>query len=154
MSRFNVQQNLKGLFNGFRKQIKRRDFWAYAGIGSYFAFINTYVGGAIPNINKSLADGETDLAKLYTSYLYPMISNSSFLFAPLAGHFMDTRGFKKMGYIAIAIFQLLILALMLPSIKAQILAFVLFSMGQGVMTAMQYSYISKLIMKYNQNSMQ
>ncbi|OQS03316.1 hypothetical protein THRCLA_04389 [Thraustotheca clavata] len=131
----------KGLWKGVKVQLRRRDFWVVVCMGSYLTLISIFVGGAIPNIVKRLEPNDVSLQKLYTNYLFPLISNSSFLFAPLAGYIIENYGFRVSATITVIEFSLLCGAIMLPWIQAQILSYVLISMGVGSLTSIQYAYV-------------
>ncbi|OQR86895.1 hypothetical protein ACHHYP_09812 [Achlya hypogyna] len=131
----------KGLWAGYKTHIRRRDFWAFVTIGAILTLINVFAGGAIPNIVKRLEPNDAARRSKYTNYLYPLVSNSSFVFAPITGWFIERYGFRKAAYLTIVEFILLCGAMMLPYLAAQILSFALLAIAVGSLTAIQYSYI-------------
>ncbi|RHY84226.1 hypothetical protein DYB35_002765 [Aphanomyces astaci] len=123
--------------------------WVYVSLGSMLFLVVIFGGGAMPSIiaasrvpaNDSQHDNH-DLQRVYTNYLYPLISNSSFLFSPLAGYLVVHFGFRKTFYTTIGIFALLCGSFMLPSLPAQNATFVLMAAANAFLTTMQYVYIS------------
>ncbi|RHY60544.1 hypothetical protein DYB30_004049 [Aphanomyces astaci] len=140
---------LDQLWVGLKRQVKRRDYWVYVSLGSMLFLVVIFGGGAMPSIiaasrvpaNDSQHDNH-DLQRVYTNYLYPLISNSSFLFSPLAGYLVVHFGFRKTFYTTIGIFALLCGSFMLPSLPAQNATFVLMAAANAFLTTMQYVYIS------------
>ncbi|KAF0698801.1 Aste57867_10590 [Aphanomyces stellatus] len=135
------KSKMKNLWTGLKVQLKRRDYWAFLGIGGTVYLILVYAGGAIPSIVTSLANGDKDKKNIYTNYLYPLVSNSSFIFAPIAGYVIHHFGFKMTVRISIAMFCILCGSFMLPSLAAQNLSFVLMAATYGFMNSIQYVYI-------------
>ncbi|ETV73471.1 hypothetical protein H257_11603 [Aphanomyces astaci] len=139
---------LDQLWVGLKRQVKRRDYWVYVSLGSMLFLVVIFGGGAMPSIiaasrvpaNDSQHDNH-DLQRVYTNYLYPLISNSSFLFSPLAGYLVVHFGFRKTFYTTIGIFALLCGSFMLPSLPAQNATFVLMAAANAFLTTMQYVYI-------------
>ncbi|KAF0682315.1 Aste57867_25542 [Aphanomyces stellatus] len=132
---------LKSMWAGVKASFKRRDLWAFITIGSMLFLVLVFTGGAVPSIVSSLAHNDASRKNSYTNFLYPLVSNTSFLFAPLAGYLLLTKGFKMTAYVSIALFALLCGAGMLPSLAAQNLTFVLMGITTGFMSTLQYVYI-------------
>ncbi|EQC38272.1 hypothetical protein SDRG_04697 [Saprolegnia diclina VS20] len=131
----------RGLYASFKQQMRRRDFWAFVSIGAVLTLTNVFVGGAIPNMVKRLAPNDLDKQNTYTNYVYPLVSNASFLFAPPMGYLIDRVGFRKVAVLTILVFALLCGAMMLPSLHGQVLGYLLLALGVGALTSMQYAYI-------------
>ncbi|KDO24099.1 hypothetical protein SPRG_10886 [Saprolegnia parasitica CBS 223.65] len=131
----------QGLYLSFKQQVRRRDFWAFVSIGAILTLTNVFVGGAIPNMVKRLSPDDLDEQNTYTNYVYPLVSNASFLFAPLMGYLIDRMGFRKAAIVTILVFALLCGAMMLPSLHGQVLGYLLLALGVGSLTSIQYAYI-------------
>ncbi|ETV98914.1 hypothetical protein H310_08403 [Aphanomyces invadans] len=136
---------LKQLWTGLKRQLKRRDFWVYVAVRSMLFLVIIFAGGAVPSVIASLVpdtnESSRDLKTLYTNYLYPLLSYSSFLLSPICGYLMVHRGFHQTFFIAIAIFALLCGSFMLPSLPAQNLSFALMAAANAFLTIVQYVYI-------------
>ncbi|OQR86911.1 hypothetical protein ACHHYP_09813 [Achlya hypogyna] len=133
----------KYLWAEYKLQLRRRDFWVFVCVGSFLTLINVFAGGAVPNIVKQLEPRDVSLQSTYTNYLYPLVSNSSFVFAPFTGWIIERRGFRKAAVVTVVEFGMLCGSMMLPSLRAQILSFALLAIAVGSLTAIQYSYIMK-----------
>ncbi|OQR90581.1 hypothetical protein THRCLA_09270, partial [Thraustotheca clavata] len=131
----------KSLWHGFKHHFKRRDLWCYISVGSMMMLINVFVGGAIPNIIKQIVPDDKSLRNKYTNFLYPLVTNSSFIFAPLTGYIIERFGFRVAGYITVAEFVLLCGTMTLPYLSTQLVSFVLLAMAVGSLTSIQYAYI-------------
>ncbi|OQR90641.1 hypothetical protein THRCLA_09252 [Thraustotheca clavata] len=136
----------KGLWQGYQLHLRRQDFWCFITIGSMMVLINVFVGGAIPNIVKQIVPNDSSLRSQYTNFLYPLVTNSSFVFAPLTGYIIERFGFRIAGYITIAEFVLLCGAITLPYLSTQLVSFVLLAMAVGSLTSIQYAYISTFLL--------
>ncbi|CAK4873381.1 unnamed protein product [Aphanomyces euteiches] len=87
---------MSNIWAGLKEQTKTRgDLWVVTGIGSFLFLQIVYTGGAIPSILTSLTHGDAKLNDLYVNYLYPFVSGSWFLIAPVAGYLLQHHGFKK-----------------------------------------------------------
>ncbi|KAH9149335.1 hypothetical protein LEN26_004283, partial [Aphanomyces euteiches] len=133
---------LKHLWEGLKVQFKRRDIYAFICMGALLYLVIVFAGGAIPSIVTFL-DKETSahLKNEYTNYLYPLLSNSAFLFSPIAGYLLGKLGFRKTIYVAIFMYGLLCGSFMLPSLPAQNLSFVLMAVCQAFLNTVQYVYV-------------
>ncbi|KAG9399878.1 hypothetical protein AC1031_011299 [Aphanomyces cochlioides] len=133
------KSKLKQLWTGLKTQIKRKDMLSFMALGSMLYLIIVFAGGAVPSIVTSLANHDAHLKNLYTNYLYPLVSNLSFVFAPIAGYLLF--GFRKTAYVTGLLFALLSGSFMIPSLPAQNLSFVIMAAAQGFLNSMQYVYI-------------
>ncbi|CAK4085348.1 unnamed protein product [Aphanomyces euteiches] len=133
---------LKHLWEGLKVQFKRRDIYAFICMGALLYLVIVFAGGAIPSIVTFL-DKETSAHRKneYTNYLYPLLSNSAFLFSPIAGYLLGKLGFRKTIYVAIFMYGLLCGSFMLPSLPAQNLSFVLMAVCQAFLNTVQYVYV-------------
>ncbi|KAF1313797.1 hypothetical protein FI667_g7850, partial [Globisporangium splendens] len=138
LPRFSKPQNV---WPQLKEQLKRPDLWFF---GVYFGWISTwfgFCGGAIPNIIFQLAGDDTAMALDYIDYVLPMTSNTSFLFTPFVGLFIDKYGFR-VGFAATSAFVLLFIGFLnINSLKVQVLTFLWYALAQGFFYALQFSYI-------------
>ncbi|KAF0682314.1 Aste57867_25541 [Aphanomyces stellatus] len=132
---------LRRLWAGLKLQLRRRDFWFYVILGSLVFLVLVYAGGAIPSIVTTHAKNNFVLKDRYTNYLYPLVSNTSFLFTPLGGYLIFQFGFKATCYVTITFFALLCGSFMLPTLGSMNLAFALMAITYGLMSTIQYVYI-------------
>ncbi|KAH9114657.1 hypothetical protein LEN26_004284 [Aphanomyces euteiches] len=130
---------MSNIWAGLKEQTKTRgDLWVVTGIGSFLFLQIVYTGGAIPSILTSLTHGDAKLNDLYVNYLYPFVSGSWFLIAPVAGFLLQHHGFKKTSYITLWIFVAFCATLMLPNLAIQNLSFVLLSLANGFLNCLLF----------------
>ncbi|KAH9143113.1 hypothetical protein AeRB84_012869 [Aphanomyces euteiches] len=86
-------------------------------------------------------DKNADVKDEYTNYLYPLISNLSFVFSPIGGVVMLRYGFRATAYLTVVTFLLFCGSFMLPSLPAQNLTFVLMAATNGFFGCIQFGYI-------------
>ncbi|KAF1335976.1 hypothetical protein FI667_g763, partial [Globisporangium splendens] len=134
-----------GLVDGIKEQLQRCDLWYFAVFFGWISLIFAFAGGAIPSMLVNLAsDDDGNAAFVYTSILYPVIVNGTFIYSPLVGYVIDRYGFKAIFFACLALVQLFITLLMTPSLKVQIVTFFVYSMAQACLYALQFAYITEL----------
>ncbi|TYZ67432.1 hypothetical protein PybrP1_012807 [[Pythium] brassicae (nom. inval.)] len=130
-----------GLVDGMKQQLKRGDLWYFAVFFGWISLIFAFAGGAIPSMLAGLAGDDAGAAAAYTSILYPVIVNGTFVYSPLVGYVIDRFGFKAIFFACLALVQLFITLLLVPSLRVQLLMFVVYSMAQACLYALQFAYI-------------
>lgn len=135
-------QTPTGLVDGLKQQLKRNDLWYFAVFFGWISLIFAFAGGAIPSMLAGLAGDDARAASAYTSILYPVIVNGTFVYSPLIGYVIDRYGFKAIFLACLALVQLFITLLLVPSLRVQLLMFVVYSMAQACLYALQFAYIS------------
>ncbi|KAG7376034.1 hypothetical protein PHYPSEUDO_014614, partial [Phytophthora pseudosyringae] len=132
-----------GLVDGMREELKRQDLWYFALLFGWVSLIFAFAGGAIPSLLVNLAGDDTDAASLYTNILYPILVNGTFGYSPIVGYIIDHYGFKVIFVACIALVQLFIALLLVPSLRVQLVMFFVYAMAQTCLYALQFAYISK-----------
>lgn len=128
-----------------KTQLQRGDLWYFAVFFGWISLIFAFAGGAIPSLLVSLAPSDDPgAASAYTSFLYPVIVNGTFLYSPLVGYVIDRYGFKAIFFACLALVQLFITLLLVPSLPVQLLTFVVYAMAQACLYSLQFAYISTL----------
>lgn len=135
-----------GLVSGMKTQLRRVDLWYFAVFFGWISLIFAFAGGAIPSMLVDMAGDDANSASLYTSILYPVIVNGTFVYSPLVGYVIDRYGFKAIFFACLALVQLFITLLLVPSLKVQILTFFVYSMAQACLYALQFAYISEFLL--------
>uniref|UniRef100_K3WBU3 Major facilitator superfamily (MFS) profile domain-containing protein n=1 Tax=Globisporangium ultimum (strain ATCC 200006 / CBS 805.95 / DAOM BR144) TaxID=431595 RepID=K3WBU3_GLOUD len=131
-----------GLVDGMKEQLQRGDLWYFAVFFGWISLIFAFAGGAIPSMLVDLASNDDgNAAFIYTSILYPVIVNGTFIYSPLVGYVIDRYGFKAIFFACLALVQVFITLLMTPSLKVQIVTFFVYSMAQACLYALQFAYI-------------
>ncbi|KAG9402523.1 hypothetical protein AC1031_021967 [Aphanomyces cochlioides] len=129
------------LLDGLKKVLHTNDLWHFAFYFGWLSLIFSFTGGAIPSIISRTAGADTDAINLYTNYLFPIISNSTFVFAPLVGYCIDKFGFRGVFDGCLALTQLFLATLLVPVLEIQLLGFVFCSMAQSSLYTLQFAYI-------------
>ncbi|KAG9402524.1 hypothetical protein AC1031_021967 [Aphanomyces cochlioides] len=140
--RSNLLQKPTLLLDGLKKVLHTNDLWHFAFYFGWLSLIFSFTGGAIPSIISRTAGADTDAINLYTNYLFPIISNSTFVFAPLVGYCIDKFGFRGVFDGCLALTQLFLATLLVPVLEIQLLGFVFCSMAQSSLYTLQFAYIS------------
>ncbi|KAH9110056.1 hypothetical protein LEN26_001033 [Aphanomyces euteiches] len=136
------KSKMKNIWAGAKTSFKRKDLWAYITMGALVYLILVFGGGAIPNVVASLnKDNDPSVKDHYTNYLYPLVSNLSFIFSPFGGMVMLRYGFRATAYLTVVTFLLLCGSFMIPSLPAQNLTFVLMAASNGFFGCIQFGYI-------------
>ncbi|KAG1713470.1 hypothetical protein DVH05_001257 [Phytophthora capsici] len=130
-----------GLLDGMREELKRDDLWFFALLFGWMSLIFAFAGGAIPSLLVNLAGDDVSSASLYTNILYPVLVNGTFGYSPLVGYAIDHYGFKIIFVACIALVQLFIALLLVPSLHVQLVMFVVYAMAQTCLYALQFAYI-------------
>lgn len=128
-----------------KEQLRRMDLWYFAVFFGWISLIFAFAGGAIPSMLVDLAQDDASAASVYTSILYPVIVNGTFIYSPLVGYVIDRYGFKAIFFACLALVQLFITLLMAPSLQVQIITFFVYSMAQACLYALQFAYISEYL---------
>ncbi|KAF0724424.1 hypothetical protein Ae201684_016904 [Aphanomyces euteiches] len=113
---------IKTIWAGAKTSLKRKDLWARDRLAAQ-------------------QDKNADVKDEYTNYLYPLISNLSFVFSPIGGVVMLRYGFRATAYLTVVTFLLFCGSFMLPSLPAQNLTFVLMAATNGFFGCIQFGYI-------------
>lgn len=124
-----------------KPQLKRPDLWFFA---IYFGWVSTWFafsGGAIPDVIFQNAGDDTAAALNYIDYVHPLVSNSSFLFTPFMGMFIDRFGFRLSFAVTSILVLLFIGFLNINSLQAQIVTFIWYSLAQGFFYSLQFAYV-------------
>ncbi|TYZ60321.1 hypothetical protein PybrP1_012274 [[Pythium] brassicae (nom. inval.)] len=124
-----------------KPQLKRPDLWFFA---LYFGWISTFLafsGGAIPDVIFQNAGSDTAAALNYIDYVHPLVSNSSFLFTPFMGMFIDRFGFRLSFAVTSVLILLFLGFLNINSLQAQIVTFLWYSLAQGFFYSLQFAYV-------------
>ncbi|GMF32275.1 unnamed protein product [Phytophthora lilii] len=132
-----------GLVDGMREELKRHDLWFFALLFGWVSLIFAFAGGAIPSLLVKLAGGDTSSASLFTNILYPILVNGTFGYSPIVGYVIDHYGFKVIFVACIALVQLFIALLLVPSLRVQLAMFFVYAMAQTCLYALQFAYMSK-----------
>ncbi|KAL3670522.1 hypothetical protein V7S43_004836 [Phytophthora oleae] len=130
-----------GLVDGMRGELKREDLWFFALLFGWVSLIFAFAGGAIPSLLVNLAGGDASAASLYINILYPVLVNGTFGYSPLVGYAIDHYGFKVIFVACIALVQLFIALLLVPSLRVQLVMFLVYAMAQTCLYALQFAYI-------------
>ncbi|KAF1774186.1 Major facilitator superfamily domain [Phytophthora cactorum] len=130
-----------GLVDGMREELKRQDLWFFALLFGWVSLIFAFAGGAIPSLLVNLAGDDTSAASLYTNILYPILVNGTFWYSPAVGYVIDHYGFKVIFLACIALVQLFIALLLVPSLRVQLAMFFVYAMAQTCLYALQFAYI-------------
>ncbi|GMF55007.1 unnamed protein product [Phytophthora fragariaefolia] len=126
-----------------REELKRPDLWFFAILFGWVSLIFAFAGGAIPSLLVKLAGNNTNAASLFTDILYPILVNGTFGYSPIVGYVIDHYGFKVIFVACIALVQLFIALLLIPSLRVQLVMFIVYAMAQTCLYALQFAYISK-----------
>ncbi|KAE8909373.1 hypothetical protein PF003_g6923 [Phytophthora fragariae] len=132
-----------GLVDGMREELKRQDLWFFALLFGWVSLIFAFAGGAIPSLLVKLAGDDTNAASFFSDILYPVLVNGTFGYSPIVGYVIDHYGFKVIFLACIALVQLFIALLLIPSLRVQLVMFVVYAMAQTCLYALQFAYISK-----------
>ncbi|GLD96958.1 hypothetical protein PINS_up005641 [Pythium insidiosum] len=133
--------NPLGLFDGMREELKRPDLWYFAVYFGWLSLIFAFAGGAIPSMLSNLAGSDPSSASLYINYLYPLLVNGTFVYSPVVGYVIDHFGFKVVFVACLALVQAFVALLLVPSLKIQIVTFLVYAMAQASLYALQFAYI-------------
>ncbi|KAJ0408768.1 hypothetical protein ATCC90586_005519 [Pythium insidiosum] len=102
------------------------------GMGSYLASFHML---------SKLAGADQSSASLYINYLYPVLVNGTFVYSPLVGYVIDHFGFKVVFVACLVLVQTFMALLLVPSLKIQIVTFLVYAMAQASLYALQFAYI-------------
>ncbi|KAJ8566792.1 hypothetical protein ON010_g6330 [Phytophthora cinnamomi] len=130
-----------GLVDGMREELKRQDLWFFALLFGWVSLIFAFAGGAIPSLLTKLAGDDTHAASLFTDILYPILVNGTFGYSPIVGYVIDHYGFKVIFVACIALVQIFIALLLIPSLRVQLVMFFVYAMAQTCLYALQFAYI-------------
>ncbi|KAE9087170.1 hypothetical protein PF005_g20046 [Phytophthora fragariae] len=130
-----------GLVDGMREELKRQDLWFFALLFGWVSLIFAFAGGAIPSLLVKLAGDDTNAASFFSDILYPVLVNGTFGYSPIVGYVIDHYGFKVIFLACIALVQLFIALLLIPSLRVQLVMFVVYAMAQTCLYALQFAYI-------------
>jgi hypothetical protein len=157
---FVIFQTPVGLLKAMKTELRRADLWYFAVFFGWISLLFAFAGGAIPSIINRLASADgsgipespgsdneientTDhIASLFVNYLYPLLANGTFVYSPIVGFTIDRYGFKVVFVVTISLVQLFVAFLLIPSLKLQLVTFVLYAMAQASLYALQFAYIS------------
>ncbi|RQM21470.1 hypothetical protein B5M09_012771 [Aphanomyces astaci] len=117
------------LLDGLKHALRSGDLWHFAFYFGWLSLVFSFTGGAIPSIIRRTAV-DADVADVYTNFLFPIVSNSTFLFAPLVGYCIERFGFHQVFAGCLFLTQLFLATLFVPVLEVQLLGFV---MGYVVM---------------------
>ncbi|KAF0694436.1 Aste57867_14691 [Aphanomyces stellatus] len=129
------------LVDGLKRALSHHDLWHFAFFFGWLSLVFSFTGGAIPSIISRTAGADTDAADLYTNFIYPLVSNSTFLFAPIVGYCIDRFGFKGVFAGCLLLTQLFLATLLVPVLEVQLLGFFFSSMAQSSLYTLQFAYI-------------
>ena len=125
-----------------RQALRRLDLWLFAGMFAWISLINGYTTGAIPDLLAQYATNDDQAIRaLYTNYIFPLVSNASFVVAPLVGLLIDRVGFVPVIGLCILVTQLYLGALLVENLRFQLVSFILYAMEQALLYTLQFSYI-------------
>ncbi|RHY88636.1 hypothetical protein DYB37_004311 [Aphanomyces astaci] len=118
------------LLDGLKHALRSGDLWHFAFYFGWLSLVFSFTGGAIPSIIRRTAV-DADAADVYTNFLFPIVSNSTFLFAPLVGYCIERFGFHQVFAGCLFLTQLFLATLFVPVLEVQLLGFVFCSMAQA-----------------------
>ncbi|ETW02317.1 hypothetical protein, variant [Aphanomyces invadans] len=129
------------LLDGLKQALRSGDLWHFAFFFGWLSLVFSFTGGAIPSIIRRTA---TDMAAadVYTNFLFPTMSNSTFLFAPFIGYCIERFGFQQVFAGCLFLTQLFLATLLVPVVEVQLLGFVFCSIAQASLYTLQFAYIS------------
>ncbi|KAF0721181.1 hypothetical protein AaE_010138, partial [Aphanomyces astaci] len=128
------------LLDGLKHALRSGDLWHFAFYFGWLSLVFSFTGGAIPSIIRRTAV-DADAADVYTNFLFPIVSNSTFLFAPLVGYCIERFGFHQVFAGCLFLTQLFLATLFVPVLEVQLLGFVFCSMAQASLYTLQFAYI-------------
>ncbi|RHY34772.1 hypothetical protein DYB32_000648 [Aphanomyces invadans] len=128
------------LLDGLKQALRSGDLWHFAFFFGWLSLVFSFTGGAIPSIIRRTA---TDMAAadVYTNFLFPTMSNSTFLFAPFIGYCIERFGFQQVFAGCLFLTQLFLATLLVPVVEVQLLGFVFCSIAQASLYTLQFAYI-------------
>ncbi|OQS05103.1 hypothetical protein THRCLA_20717 [Thraustotheca clavata] len=129
------------LLEGLKKTLSYGDLWHFAFFFGWLSLIMSFTAGAIPSIITKTAGQNFAKADIYINYFFPLISNSTYLFAPLIGYCIDTIGFRGVFAGCLLFTQLFLLTLFIPVLEVQLLGFLFMSIAQSTLYSLQFAYI-------------
>ncbi|TMW64684.1 hypothetical protein Poli38472_011564 [Pythium oligandrum] len=129
------------LVDAMKDELQRRDLWYFAAYFGWISLIFAFSGGAIPSILAKRAGADLESAALYTNILYPVLVNGTFIYSSLVGYVIDHYGFKVIFTSCLILVETFIILLLVPSLKIQILSFIVYAMAQACLYALQFAYI-------------
>lgn len=135
-------QTPRGLLDGMKVELQRPDLWYFALFFGWISLIFAFAGGAIPSMLVKLAGDDADSGSLFINVLYPVLVNGTFMYSPLVGYTIDRYGFKVIFVASLALVQLFIMLLLVPSLRIQVLMFFVYAMAQACVYALQFAYTS------------
>jgi MFS family permease len=133
-----------GLLDGLKRELAHRpDLWFFAIFFGWISLLFAFAGGALPSLLTRLAGGNVSAAATFTDVLYPVLVNGTFLYSPAIGYAIDRFGFKVIFVACLMLAQAFALLLLVPSLAAQLLTFIVYALAQACLYALQFAYISK-----------
>ncbi|EQC31820.1 hypothetical protein, variant [Saprolegnia diclina VS20] len=129
------------LFEGLQRTLQSGDLWHFAFFFGWLSLVFSFTGGAIPSMIAKTAGTDVAKADVYINYVFPLVSNSTFLFAPIVGHCIDTVGFRRVFGGCLLLTQLFLLTLLVPVLEVQLLGFLFMSIAQSSLYSLQFAYI-------------
>ncbi|OQS01590.1 hypothetical protein ACHHYP_00570 [Achlya hypogyna] len=129
------------LLEGLRRTLQNGDLWHFAFYFGWLSLVFSFTGGAIPSIIAKSAAGDFIKADTYINYIFPLVSNSTFLFAPLVGYCIDRVGFRWVFGGCLFLTQLFLATLFVPVLEVQVVGFLFMSLAQSCLYSLQFAYI-------------
>jgi MFS family permease len=129
------------LWGKLKHSLKTGDLWHFAFYFAWLSLIFSFTYGAIPSIVAERAPGD-DTAYVYTNFVFPFVSNATFLVAPFVGFCIDKRGFRFVFAACLLLTQLFLLTLLIPVFELQVCSYVVSAMAQACLYSLQFAYIS------------
>eukprot|EP00668_Euglena_longa_P030046 GGOE01037447.1.p1 GENE.GGOE01037447.1~~GGOE01037447.1.p1 ORF type:complete len:540 (+),score=155.66 GGOE01037447.1:22-1620(+) len=97
----------------------------------------TWLGGALPDLLAQVGDPD-----YFTTTLYPLVTNSSFLFLPYVAQTLEESGFGYVMAYALASIQATIALCLVPRLWPQMLTLMAFAMAKGFVYAGFFTFLA------------
>lgn len=136
-------REIRRLFQEIRPLIAQPHFWMFALMFGWISLINSYIGGALPDIMNQHASEQERKGKtldLYQTILYPLISNACFFFSPMVGLAIDRIGMEICIGCTIFFAQCFLVSLWANDLQVHLLTFVFMNLEQSFLYTLQFAF--------------
>jgi len=114
-------------------------FWWFCITFSWSALSVVMIGGYFSVIAQ---DKDPANAVSMVNYAFPLIGNGTYLFAPLVGYLISSRGFYVAAFLMVLVTQLMMLACYIPGPTGLYTILVFYCFAQAIIYTFQYSYVT------------
>ncbi|GAB5355913.1 hypothetical protein AAMO2058_000245600 [Amorphochlora amoebiformis] len=122
------------------KAVKSTRFLGFCVLFAWCTMSNVVIGGLVESLAASKSS-DSDSLHIFNGYAYPIIGNSTFLFAPMVGYLIQETGFALSMTFCIVFTQISLALCWGPELVSQYFMLFFFNLTQAFAYTIEFAYI-------------